>query len=135
MLSSRLRSLLADPEGALALIRRLLTEHAATRWKRYAQAFVLMAVTAACTVIPAYLIKYFVNETYLAHNFPVIIALGVGTMALYMIKGASTYGHTVALARINSRIIADIQQRTFDTLLNQGPATLPTVIRPSSSPA
>ena len=120
MLSSRLRWLLADPEGALALIRRLLTEHAAVRWKRYAQAFALMAVTAACTVIPAYLIKYFVNETYLARNFNVIVALGVITMALYIIKGASTYGHTVMLARINSRIIADIQQRTLDTLLNQG---------------
>jgi ATP-binding cassette, subfamily B, bacterial MsbA len=120
MLSSRLRSLLADPEGALALIRRLLTEHAAARRKRYAQAFALMAVTAACTVIPAYLIKDFVNETYLGRNFTAIVALGVATMVLYMLKGASTYGHTVMLARINSRIIADIQQRTFDTLLNQG---------------
>jgi len=120
MLPSRLRSLLADPEGALALIRRLLMEHAAVRWKRYAQAFVLMAVTAACTAIPAYLMKYFVNETYLGRNFMAIVGLGVATMALYMIKGASTYGHTVVLARINSRIVADIQQRTFDTLLNQG---------------
>jgi subfamily B ATP-binding cassette protein MsbA len=120
MLPSRLRSLLPDPEGALALIRRLLSEHAATRRRRYAQAFALMAVTAACTVTLAYLIKYFVNETYLERNFTAIVALGVATMGLYMIKGASTYGHTVALARINSRIIADIQQRTFDTLLNQG---------------
>jgi subfamily B ATP-binding cassette protein MsbA len=120
MLPSRLRSLLADPDGALALIRRLLREHAATRRKRYAQAFALMAVTAACTVIPAYLIKYFINETYLGRNFTAIVALGAATMGLYMIKGASTYRHTVALARINSRIIADIQQRTFDTLLNQG---------------
>jgi ATP-binding cassette, subfamily B, bacterial MsbA len=120
MLPSRLQALLADPQGALALVRRLLLEHAAGRWKRYAQAFALMAVTAACTVIPAYLIKYFVNETYISRNFPAIVALGVATMALYMIKGASTYGHTVVLARINSRIIADIQERTFDKLLNQG---------------
>jgi ATP-binding cassette, subfamily B, bacterial MsbA len=120
MLPSRLRALLADPHGALALVRRLLLEHAAGRWKRYAQAFALMAITAACTVIPAYLIKYFVNETYIGRDFPAIVALGVAAMALYMIKGASTYGHTVVLARINSRIIADIQERTFDKLLNQG---------------
>jgi len=120
MLSSRLRSLFAEPEGTLALIRRLLLEYAAGRWKRYALAFALMAVTAACTAIVAYLIKYFVNETNLRQDFPVIVALGLATMALYMIKGASTYGHMVVLARINSRIIADIQQRTFDKLLNQG---------------
>jgi ATP-binding cassette, subfamily B, bacterial MsbA len=120
MLSSRLRSLVADPDGALALIRRLLLEHAAGRWKRYGLAFALMAVTAACTALAAYLLKYVVNETYLWRNFSAVIALGMATMALYMLKGASTYGHTVVLARINSRIIADIQQKTFDRLLNQG---------------
>src|SRR5215469_4474515 len=120
MLSSRLRSLFSDPDGALALIRRLLQEHAAGRWKRYALAFALMAVTAACTAIVAYLVKDFVNETNITKNFLPVVALGLGTMVLYMVKGASTYGHTVVLARINSRIIADIQQRTFDKLLNQG---------------
>src|ERR1700730_9762572 len=120
MLASRLRLLLADPDGALALIRRLLLEHAAGRWKRYGRAFALMAVTAACTAILAYLIKDFVNETYIGRDFHAIVALGIATMALYAIKGASTYGHTVALARINSRIIADIQEKTFDKLLNQG---------------
>jgi subfamily B ATP-binding cassette protein MsbA len=120
MLPSRLRALLADPHGALTLVRRLLLEHAAGRWKRYARAFALMAVTAACTVIPAYLIKYFVNETYIGRDFHAIVALGIATMVLYAIKGASTYGHTVLLARINSRIIADIQEKTFDKLLNQG---------------
>jgi ATP-binding cassette subfamily B protein len=120
MLPSRLRALLADPQGALALVRRLLLEHAAGRWKRYAQAFALMAVTAACTAILAYLIKDFVNETYIGRDFRAIVALGIATMVLYAIKGASTYGHTVALARINSRIIADIQEKTLDKLLNQG---------------
>jgi len=120
MLSSRLRSLFADPESALALIRRLLLEHAAVRWQRYALAFALMAVTAACTAIVAYLVKDFVNQTYLGKNFSAIVAVGLATMVLYMLKGASTYGHMVVLARINSRIIADIQQGTFDKLLNQG---------------
>src|SRR5262249_24447898 len=120
MLSSRLRSLFADPESTLALIRRLLLEHAVGRWKRYALAFALMAVTAACTAILAYLVKDFVNETNVGKNFPAVVALGLTVMALYMLKGASTYGHTVVLARINSRIIADIQQKTFDKLLNQG---------------
>src|SRR5262249_40818297 len=120
MLASRLRKLLADQDSALALIRRLLLEHAVGRWKRYGLAFALMAVTAACTATVAYLIKYFVNETYIGKNFSAIVAVGIATMVLYMLKGASTYGHTLVLARINSRIIADIQQRTFDKLLNQG---------------
>jgi ATP-binding cassette subfamily B protein len=120
MVSSRFERLFADPESTLALIRRLLLEHAAGRWKRYALAFALMAVTAACTAILAYLVKDFVNETNSGKNFPAVVALGLAVMVLYMLKGASTYGHTVVLARINSRIIADIQQKTFDKLLNHG---------------
>jgi ATP-binding cassette, subfamily B, bacterial MsbA len=120
MLAWLFRSLFADPDGAPALIRRLLSEHAATRWKRYAVACALMAVTVAATVIPALLIKYFINESYISHNFPAIIALGIATVVLYMIKGASTYAHTLVLARINARIIAETQQLMFDRLLNQG---------------
>jgi ATP-binding cassette, subfamily B, bacterial MsbA len=120
MLLSRLRRLFDDPDGALALIRRLLLEHALGRWRRYGLAFALMAVTAACTATLAYLLKYFVNETYIGRNFLAIVAVGLASMVLYMLKGASTYVHTVLLARINSRIIADIQQAMFDKLLNQG---------------
>jgi ATP-binding cassette subfamily B protein len=120
MHSSRLRSLFSDPDGTLTLIRRLLLEHATERWRRYGLAFALMSVTAACTALAAYLLKYIVNETYLWQNFSAVVALGIATMTLYMVKGASTYGHTVVLARINSRIIAEIQQKTFDKLLNQG---------------
>ena len=120
MVSSRLRSLFADPESPLTLIRRLLLEHAAVRWKRYGLAFALMAVTAACTAVVAYLVKDFVNQTNLGENFPAVVVIGLATMVLYMLKGASTYGHMVVLARINSRVIAEIQQRTFDKLLNQG---------------
>jgi len=120
MLSSRFEKLFADPEGAFALIRRLLLEHAAERWKRYALAFMLMAVTAACTALIAYLLKYVVNETYIGRDFGAIVVLGICAMVLYILIGASTYGHTVVLAHINSRIVADIQQKTFDKILNQG---------------
>jgi ATP-binding cassette subfamily B protein len=120
MLSSRFEKLFADPEGAFALMRRLLLEHATKRWKRYGLAFMLMAVTAACTALIAYLLKYIVNETYLGRNFFDVVGLGIAAMVLYVLKGVSTYGHTVVLARINSGIIADIQQNTFDKLLNQG---------------
>ena len=43
MLGSKFKSLLADRDGAPALIHRLLTEQALGQWKRYAVAFALMA--------------------------------------------------------------------------------------------
>ena len=44
MLKAYFHSLFADPHGTPALIRRLLLEQAAGRWKRYAQAFGLWAL-------------------------------------------------------------------------------------------
>ena len=41
--------------GALVLVRRLIAEQGLVHWRKYAIAFTLMAVSAACTAIPAYL--------------------------------------------------------------------------------
>ena len=43
-----------DPHTAAALVRRLLTEYGLTRWKRYAFAFTLMGVGAACVYAHAH---------------------------------------------------------------------------------
>ena len=43
------RKITDDPTGAWALIRRLVTEQAATYWRRYLIAIALMAVSAGTT--------------------------------------------------------------------------------------
>jgi subfamily B ATP-binding cassette protein MsbA len=119
MLGSTFRSLVAEPYSTPALIRRLVKDYAAAQWKRYALAFVLMAISAGCTAFSAYLIREFVNAAYLNRDFPAIVALGFTTVALFMVKGASTYGHAVVLARISARIVAENQRQMFDKLLNE----------------
>src|SRR6478736_3948342 len=47
MLKSYWQSLFADPDGAPALVRRLLMQQAAGQWRRYALAFGLMGIAAA----------------------------------------------------------------------------------------
>jgi ATP-binding cassette subfamily B protein len=56
----------ADDERyrAFALIRRLLTEQGLVHWRKYAVAFVLMAVAAGCTAFSAYLIGDVINQAY-----------------------------------------------------------------------
>src|SRR5205807_2019162 len=96
------------------------SEYALGQWKRYAIAFVLMAISAACTAISAYLIREFVNAAYLNRDFPAVVSLGFITVALFIVKGASTYGHAVMLARVSNRIVAENQRRMFAKLLNEG---------------
>jgi len=120
VIGSRLRSLFADQDGAPALVRRLLTEYAVEHWRRYAIAFALMGIAAACTAATAYLLGNVINAALEDRNLAGIIALAIVMVALFTIKGAATYGQAVMMSRIGARIVAEIQRRTFDKLLNEG---------------
>jgi subfamily B ATP-binding cassette protein MsbA len=67
----------------LALIKRLLAEQGLVHWRKYAVAFVLMAVSAGCTAFSAYLIGNVINEAYVNHNLAGIVTLGFVTAALF----------------------------------------------------
>ncbi len=103
-----------------ALIRRLLTEQGFAHWRKYAVAFVFMAISAACTALSAYLIGDVINQTYVNHNLTGVIVLGTVTAALFAAKGLATYGQTVLLSHIGNRIVADNQRAVFAKLLNEG---------------
>ena len=117
MLKSYLHSLFADPNGAPALVRRLLVEQAAGQWRRYALAFALMGVAAASTALGAYLVGDVINQAYVHKNLPGIIVLALVTAVIFMVKAMATYGQALMLARIGNRIVADNQRRMFAKLL------------------
>jgi subfamily B ATP-binding cassette protein MsbA len=122
MLKSYLRSLLADPHGTPALVRRLLVEQAAGQWRHYARAFALMGVAAGATALGAYLIGDVINLAYVDKNLPGIFWLALATAAIFMIKALATYGSALTLARIGNRIIAENQRKMFAKLLQHNVA-------------
>jgi ATP-binding cassette, subfamily B, bacterial MsbA len=111
--------LFADPNGAPALVRRLLIEQAAQQWRRYALAFGLMAIAAASTTLGVYLVGPVINAAYVDKNLPGIAVLAFATAVIFMIKGMATYGGALQLARIGNRIIAENQRKMFSRLLQQ----------------
>jgi subfamily B ATP-binding cassette protein MsbA len=119
MLQSFLPSSATDPDSALVVIRRLVVEFGLGQWRRYAMAYLLMGVAALCTAIPVYVIRNMVNTANIEHNFPNVLALGIGAAVIFAIKGAATYGQTVILSRIANHIIAENQRRLFDKLLHE----------------
>ncbi len=116
---SFLRKLFADPNGAPALVRRLLVEQAAGQWRRYMFALSMMVIAAASTSLGAYLIGDVINQAYVHKNLPGIIALALVTAVIFFVKGLSTYGQAISLARIGNRIIAENQRRLFAQMLKQ----------------
>jgi ATP-binding cassette subfamily B protein len=108
-----------DAYGPLAVVRRLLFDYAWAYRRRYAVAFVLMALAAGCTALPAYLIGEVINQSYVQKNLHAIVLLSVLMLVLFAVKGLATYGQAVILARIGNRIIAENQRRMFSKLLEQ----------------
>jgi ATP-binding cassette, subfamily B, bacterial MsbA len=119
MLEAEKKSLLADPYGAFALIRRLFSEQGLHHWKRYLLVLGMMAIAAACTALSAYLIGEVVNQAYINRDFSAIVLLGLVTIVLFTVKGAATYGQNVMLSRIGYRIIAENQRRMFTKLMHE----------------
>jgi ABC-type multidrug transport system fused ATPase/permease subunit len=119
MLNNWIAGLLADRNSAPALVLRLFKEHGRNHAKRYAVAFTLMGVGAACTAAAAYLIGRAINEAFLHQDFAAVAAIAAAMVAITTIRGLSTYGQNVIMARISNRIVADCQRRMFDKLLQQ----------------
>jgi ATP-binding cassette, subfamily B, bacterial MsbA len=109
----------ADPENTFNLIRRLLAEYGLTQWRRYAFAFALMGVGAACTALTAYLMGSVINEAYEQRNFQNVIWVSTLVLIVFITRGVTIYGQSVILSRIANSIIADNQRRVYSKLLEQ----------------
>ncbi|MGN6310322.1 MAG: ABC transporter ATP-binding protein [Xanthobacteraceae bacterium] len=113
------RKITDDPYGAAILIRRLISEQAATYWRRYLLAFILMGVAAATTAAAAYLLGEVINQAYVDRNVRGIFMLSGVVLVIFIVKGAATYGHSVILSQISNAILANNQRRLFAKLMSE----------------
>ena len=108
-----------DPASALGMIWRLLVEYGVARWQRYALAFLLMALAAACTALSAFLVGDVVNQAYVNRDFSGVINISILVLVVFSLRGFATYGQAVMLSRIGNSIIAENQRRLLSKLLHQ----------------
>ncbi len=113
------RKITDDPYGAAILIRRLVSEQASAYWRRYLVAFLLMGVAAAATASAAYLLGEVINQAYVDRNVRGIFTLSLVVLAIFIVKGAATYGHAVILSQISNAILANNQRRLFAKLMSE----------------
>ncbi len=119
MFASIKRALWEDRNGAPALIRRLVVEHAWPHRWAYLASFALMGIAAGCTSYMAYLLGRAVNQAYSAHDFAVILAVSLLAIAIFTIRGFASYGQAVLMAQIGNKITAVNQQRMFQKLVRE----------------
>ena len=104
---------------AFPVLRRLVLEHGRVHLWGYVLAFVFMALVAASTTYSAYLLKNIINGLMIERDFRALRILAFTIAGLYVLKGFATYGQIVTLSRIGNRIIASVQERLFDRLMEQ----------------
>jgi ATP-binding cassette subfamily B protein len=119
MIRSYLRSKIAKSEDTVGMMARLLSEYGVSRWHRYAMASALMVVSAGFTALSAYLVGDIINQAYVNRNFPAVLQISLVVLVVFCVRGGAMYGQAVILSRIGNSIVAEIQRRLFDKVLQQ----------------
>ncbi len=100
------------------IVARVFADNFAQYRNRYFLAIVLMIIASAATGGSAWMMREVINSILQANNFDYILYVGLAVIAIFMIKGFATYGHTVTLAVVGNSLAASVQKRVFNHLLN-----------------
>lgn len=101
------------------VLQRLFADNIRRFAGRYLLAFVLMAVVAAATAASAWMMKDLINKVFIDRDPMFMTLICVAVVVIYTAKGLAAYGQEVLLARIGNRIVAEIQERLFGSVLRQ----------------
>ncbi|MEM7059597.1 MAG: ABC transporter ATP-binding protein [Pseudomonadota bacterium] len=101
-------------------LRRLIVETAWPFRYQYLLALILMGITSAMFAAVALLMRDVFNEIFIAQDPEALQWIALVVFLIFTVRGLAMYGQTVVLARINNRIVADLQKRLYAHILSQG---------------
>ena len=101
------------------VLKRLFADNMRRFATRYLLAFVLMAIVAAATAASAWMMKDLINKVFIDRDPMFMTIICVAVVVIYTAKGLAAYGQEVLLARIGNRIVAEIQERLYASILRQ----------------
>jgi ATP-binding cassette subfamily B protein len=105
--------------SSLAVLWRLVNEFGREHVRGYILAGVLLALISGANVCVAWLLRPVLNGMVKAEALGPMRLLALEALALFIVRGAATYGSQVVLSRIGNGIVASAQRRVFDRLLKQ----------------
>jgi subfamily B ATP-binding cassette protein MsbA len=77
-------------------------------------ALLLMAISAAMTAVLAQLMQPVLDDVLYGQRKELIIPVSLGVFATFLVRGVTTYLHTLSMNRIGQGIVADIQRDLFN---------------------
>ncbi|MBA4206291.1 ABC transporter ATP-binding protein [Pannonibacter phragmitetus] len=108
-----------DPDGTYEVIRRLVSENARAHVPGYLLSFLFMGLVAGSTAASAWIMRDVINEVFVNRDQSMVRLIAFTVMAIFAVKGISTYGQQVTMSRIGNAIVADCQRRLFRTITRQ----------------
>ncbi|MBN34390.1 MAG: ABC transporter permease [Rhodospirillaceae bacterium] len=99
------------------IVGRLLREHIRRYIPQMLLAVVFMGLVAATTAAYAWLVQPILDEVFIEKDHSRLMAITIAVLAVFAIKGMADYAQTVIMAQVSMRIVADIRQRVFESLL------------------
>ncbi len=104
--------------GNLKVIGRLLSDQGWRHWQGYSFAMAMSFVIGGTTSGAAYIMKDVINKIFVDKNEEYLWFIGAAISGIYLTKGLATYAQTSVLARVANSIVADVQTRIFQKMLN-----------------
>ncbi|CAM5769384.1 ABC transporter [Labrys miyagiensis] len=108
-----------NPIRALPILRRLFRDEGSRHTKSYALAIVAGAIEASMGGLVAWLIGPVIRAMWDKQSMLQIAGFAALVVLVFMVRGAASYIKDTVLARIGSSIIASVQKRLFNHVVQQ----------------
>ena len=107
----------ASMTASMPLIRRLARGYIFRHWRTAVIATVLMLVAAAATGGMAKLMEPIIDKVFTQRDAAMLWPIAAAVFAVFAIRGAATYGHTVMMNMLGQRVVSDMNRDMFGHLI------------------
>jgi ATP-binding cassette subfamily B protein len=107
-------------DSSITLVRRLFGDSAREFAWRYALAAAIGVLIAGTTGLNAWIIKDLINKVFFDRDAAMLFILSAIVVTNGFVRGYCLYASSVLLGRIGNAIVARLQRRMFDHMLNLG---------------
>jgi len=104
-------------ETTRRLVGRLLREHIRPHIGRILLAVACMVVVAVSTAAFTQIIKPIIDDIFLSRREDMLLPVALVALIVFAAKGIASYGEAVLMSFVGHRIVAQLQQRLFDSLI------------------
>lgn len=100
------------------LVKRLVGTYVLRYWRKMVFAMVLMMISAAMTGAMAKLMEPIIDKVFSDKDPAMLWPVALSVLAVFTIRGAANYGHTVMMATLGQEIMSDAKRDMFAHLVH-----------------